>query len=100
MELPAVPVLGCFQLLSLQIVLKAPIKSAAFALGPGAHHTSCAPSKSESLSPSVLWDTVIKPPWSSRPKALRVLPPSARPPGWGTSCGARKAYSCRRSPEI
>lgn len=34
MELPALPVLGCFQLLSLQIVVKAPIKSAAFALGP------------------------------------------------------------------
>ena len=83
MELPALPVLGCFQLLSLQIVVKAPIKSAAFALGPRAHDTSCAPSKSESLSPSVLWNTVFKTPWSSRPKALRGLPPNARPPRLG-----------------
>ena len=55
------------------------MKSAAFALGPRAHDTSCAPSKSESLFPSVLWKTAIKPPWCSRPKARTVLPPVPDP---------------------
>lgn len=49
----------------------------AFPQGPGAYKTLRASSKMEFPFPPVLWRTVIKPQWPSKPNAA---PPIARPP--------------------